>query len=151
MAELWALLVPTLPRQDTSPAQLGARSEFRDIINTPLHRDGHLHSKIPQVHTLLPPAWLCFDFSLHDTVKINTGSAIFPLLTALEAALIFNHGNNTEKWSRMEMEGSEPASKVPRNPGSSVEDGVVTGTKQIFDLEEDYLFLKSHFSCWSLF
>lgn len=55
-----------------------------------------------------------------------------------------------EKQSRKEMEGSELASKVPRDPGSSVEDRAVTGTKQIFDLE-DYLSIKRHFLCWSFF
>lgn len=159
-SELWALLVPTHPIQDTSPvwkkrAHLDARSEFRDIISTLLHRDGqtlvHLHRKNPSVHTLLPPAWLWLNFSLQDKVKINTGSATFPLLTSMEAAQIFNHENNMEKWSRKAMEGSELASKVPRDPGSSVEDGVVTGTKQILDLEEDCLSLKGHFLCWSLF
>lgn len=54
----------------------------------------------------------------------------------------------------MEQEGnggSELASKMPRDPGSSMEDGAFTGTKQILDLEEDCLSLKSHFLCWSLF
>lgn len=86
---------------------------------TPLHRDGqvleHLHSKNPRVHILLPPAWLCFSFSLQDREKTSTGSATFSLLMATEAAQILNHENNMEKWSRMEMEGSEPARKVPRS------------------------------------
>lgn len=54
----------------------------------------------------------------------------------------------------MEQEGnggSELASKMPRDPGSSMEDEAFTGTKQILDLEEDCLSLKSHFLCWSLF
>lgn len=117
-SELWALLVPT---QDTSPvwkkAQLRVRSEFRDIISTLLHRDGqtlvHLHSKNPPVHTLLPPAWLWFNFSLQDKVKINTGSAAFPLLIAMEAAQILNHEDNMEKWSRKEMEAVNLPAKCP--------------------------------------
>lgn len=36
----------------------------------------------------------------------------------------------------MEMQASEPASKVLRDPSRSVEDGVVTGTQYIFDLED---------------
>lgn len=48
------------------------------------------------------------------------------------------------------MEGSELASKVPRDPGSSVKDRAVTRTKQILDLEGDCPSLKSHFLCWSL-
>lgn len=103
-------------------------------------------AKPHEFHTLLPPAWLWFNFSLQDRVKINTGSATFPLLMAMEAAQILNHKNNMEKWSRKEMEGSKFDSKVPRDPGSSM-DGVVIGTKPILDLEEDCLSLKSHFLC----
>lgn len=115
---------PYMPETGHQPclkkrAQLGARSEFRDITSTPLHRDGqiliHLHCKKSRVHTLLPPTCLCFNFSLQDREKINTGSATLPLLVATEAAQILNHENNMEKRSGMEMEGSEPASKVPRS------------------------------------
>lgn len=49
------------------------------------------------------------------------------------------------------MEGSELASKLPRDPGSSMEDRAVTGTKQILDLEEDCLYIKIHFLCRSFF